>query len=121
MTEATNGRTYRIAPRPRGRLTSVAPESGLAHPSAHQAPSPTLTSAPVARPLMLGVAEACGILGVGRTTLWAMVRDGEIGAVKRGARLQFPLVIVEEYVSRQAERAREQAERRRLAARAPRR
>ena len=70
---------------------------------------------------MLSVEQACEILGVGRTTLWAMVRDGEIGAVKRGTRLQFPLAIVEEYVAKQVERAREEAERRRLAAHGPRR
>lgn len=64
------------------------------------------------RPLMLSVEQVCRLLGVGRTTLWAMVRDGEIGAVKRGARLLFPLPIVEDYVAEQAVRAREQAEQR---------
>ena len=65
------------------------------------------------RPLMLSVEQVCRLLGVGRTTLWAMVRDGEIGAVKRGARLLFPLPTIEDYVAEQAARARKQAEQRR--------
>ncbi len=67
---------------------------------------------PVFPVLMLSADQACRLLGIGRTTLWGLVRDGAIGSVKTGSRLQFPLPIVEEYVARQAERAREQAARR---------
>jgi len=67
------------------------------------------------RPLMLSVSQVCKALGLSRTTLWAMVRDGEIGSVKYGARLLFPLPVVEEYVAAQAGRAREQAEQRQRA------
>jgi len=67
---------------------------------------------PVFPALMLSAEQACRLLGIGRTTLWGLVRDGAIGSVKTGSRLQFPLPIVEEYVARQAERAREQAARR---------
>src|SRR4030095_7763177 len=59
--------------------------------------------------LMLSVAQVCRLLGIGRTTLWAMVRDGELGSVKCGARVLFPRPIVEEYVQTQAARAREAA------------
>ena len=59
--------------------------------------------------LMLSVEQVCRLLGIGRTTLWAMVRDGELGCVKQGARSLFPRPVVEEYVQLQAARAREQA------------
>lgn len=46
-----------------------------------------------------------------------MVRGGEIGAVKRGARLLFPRAVVEEYVAAQAAQAREAAAQRQRARR----
>jgi excisionase family DNA binding protein len=59
--------------------------------------------------LMLSVEQVCTLLGIGRTTLWAMVRDGELGSIKCGARVLFPRPVVEEYVQAQAAKAREQA------------
>ncbi len=67
---------------------------------------------PVFPALMLSADQACRLLGIGRTTLWGLVRDGAIGSVKTGSRLQFPLPIVEEYVAAQVAKARETAERR---------
>jgi excisionase family DNA binding protein len=55
---------------------------------------------------MLGVKEVCTLLGISRTTLWSMVRDGEIGAVKCGTRLLFPRAVLDEYVAAQAAQAR---------------
>ncbi len=93
--------------------------------NATEAPKPDSTeasAAPVFPALMLSADQACRLLGIGRTTLWGLVGDGAIGSVKTGSRLQFPLPIVEEYVARQAERAREQdARRQRFGARTARR
>ena len=116
--EGRSGRASRIAAY-RRRPASA---RRTARPAGRQPGPDGSTTEPATRPLMLSVEQVCATLGVGRTTLWAMVRDGEIGSVKRGTRLQFPLAVVEEYVAQQAERAREHARRRqRLAARATRR
>jgi excisionase family DNA binding protein len=37
-------------------------------------------------PLALGIAEACAMLGVGRTTVYSLIKAGSLRAVKVGRR-----------------------------------
>jgi excisionase family DNA binding protein len=37
-------------------------------------------------PIALGIAEACALLGVGRTTIYSLIKAGSLRAVKVGRR-----------------------------------
>ena len=49
-----------------------------------------------ARPLAVSVKVACAVIGVGNTTLWALIKDGRIQTAKIGRRR---LVIYESLVA----------------------
>jgi excisionase family DNA binding protein len=40
----------------------------------------------VARPLAVSIAEACELIGVGRTTMWALIKTGRVKTVNIGRR-----------------------------------
>ena len=44
----------------------------------------------------LTVVEAAGILGIGKSMAWRLIRDGEIATVRLGRRVIVPRKIVEE-------------------------
>ena len=41
---------------------------------------------PAYRPITVSVKEACRLIGVGNTTLWAMIKDGRLKTVRVGRR-----------------------------------
>ena len=49
--------------------------------------------------LMLPPAEAARVIGVGRTTLYALMRDGQVRAVKIGRRTLISIAELERYVA----------------------
>jgi excisionase family DNA binding protein len=59
-----------------------APEAPSTPPAAPGLPTPS-------RPLLVGAKPAAAILGISRTTLDALVRKGEIRAVRLGGRVLF--------------------------------
>ena len=52
------------------------------------------------RPLLISVEQAARLLGVGRTTLYELVRQGEVTPVKIGRAVRFPLEEIEGFVAR---------------------
>ena len=38
------------------------------------------------RPITVSVKEACRLIGVGNTTLWAMIKDGRLKTIRIGRR-----------------------------------
>lgn len=60
------------------------------------APEPTLGRAEIPlRPLLLGASQATAMLGIGRSTLDAMAKRGEIRTVRIAGRVLFPLAELE--------------------------
>lgn len=49
-------------------------------------PLPETAPPPLLLPLSVSVREACRLLGVGNTTLWAMIKDGRVRTTRVGRR-----------------------------------
>ena len=52
------------------------------------------------RPLLVSVEQATRLLGVGRTTLYHLVRQGQVTPVKIGRAVRFPVAEIEQFVAR---------------------
>jgi excisionase family DNA binding protein len=63
-------------------------------PDHHAAPTPAIM------PLLLTVNQAAQMLGIGRSTLYELIENGEIRSVKVGASRRVPLKAVHEYIDR---------------------
>lgn len=53
-------------------------------------------------PSILDVASASRALGIGKTTLYALLRTGEIRSVKVGRKIKIPKAYLIEYIADQA-------------------
>lgn len=51
------------------------------------------------KPLLRSVDESAIILGVSVPTVWRLIRDKKIKAVRNGGRTQIPMSVLEEYVA----------------------
>jgi len=85
----------------------------LAHALNHRAEgSPTETSTPVRRVpperVLLTPEEAGEGLGVGRTTIYALMKSGELESVQIGRLRRIPTSALHEYAARLVQRARNQ-------------
>lgn len=63
-------------------------------------------SAAVSGPLLLTVEEAARLLGIGRTTAFALVKSGELESVPLGRLRRVPAECVTEYINRLRTQAR---------------
>ncbi len=57
----------------------------------------------VVKPLLAPVALAARMLGLGRTSVWGLIRDGELRTVRVGTRRLLLVSEIEAWVSRLAE------------------
>ena len=55
-------------------------------------------------PILLTAEEAGRVLGVGRTTIYRLMREGELTGVSIGASRRFPRDEITEYVAKLRER-----------------
>jgi excisionase family DNA binding protein len=67
-------------------------------PSSHRPSDPGTAPAAAIMPLLLTVNQAAQMLGIGRSTLYELIDDGEIKSVKVGASRRIPLKAVREYI-----------------------
>jgi excisionase family DNA binding protein len=51
-------------------------------------------------PANLSVSQGASWLGIGQTKMWALIRDGEIKAVRLGSRTLLPLAELQRFQSR---------------------
>lgn len=58
-----------------------------------------MDSTPV-EPVLLRVSEAASLLGLGRTTLYELMKSGEIKTVRIGRAVRIPLRVVRDYAER---------------------
>jgi excisionase family DNA binding protein len=63
-------------------------------------------STAAAGPLLLTVEEAARLLGIGRTTAYALVKSGELESIPLGRLRRIPAECVTEYISRLRAQAR---------------
>ena len=54
----------------------------------------------VVRPLLVSVEEAAGLLGIGRTTLYELIRHGDVRPIRIGRCVRIPQRELEAYVDR---------------------
>ena len=54
----------------------------------------------VVRPLLVSVEEAAGLLGIGRTTLYELIRQGDVRPIRIGRCVRIPQRELEAYVDR---------------------
>ena len=54
----------------------------------------------VARPLLVSVEKAAGLLGIGRTTLYELIRQGDVRPIRIGRCVRIPQRELEAYVDR---------------------
>ena len=54
------------------------------------------------KPLLVGVPEAAMILGIGRSTLYLLVKQGELHPIHIGRATRFTMAELESYVDRRA-------------------
>ena len=54
-------------------------------------------------PLLLTIPEAAAVLAVGRTTLYELISDGQIGAVHIGRSCRVPADAIREFVAAKRE------------------
>jgi excisionase family DNA binding protein len=52
-------------------------------------------------PLLVGVREAARVLGLGRDSCYALVREGRLRAVRVGRRVLIPRAELEDFVTRE--------------------
>lgn len=56
-------------------------------------------------PLLVSVRDAAALLGIGRTTVYELIADGELEAVHIRRAVRVPMAAVEEYVAQLRRRA----------------
>jgi excisionase family DNA binding protein len=54
----------------------------------------------VVRPLLVSVEEAAGLLGIGRTTLYELIRRGDVRPIRIGRCVRIPQRELEAFVQR---------------------
>jgi len=54
----------------------------------------------VVRPLLVSVEEAAGLLGIGRTTLYELIRRGDVRPIRIGRCVRIPQLELEAFVER---------------------
>ena len=52
------------------------------------------------RPLLVSVEQAAGLLGIGRTTLYELIRRGEVRPIRIGRSVRIPRRELEAFVER---------------------
>lgn len=57
------------------------------------------TSIEVTKPLNLSIDETAGALGVGRSTVYGLLRKGELHAIRIGDRQLVPIVEIERFIA----------------------
>ena len=60
----------------------------------------TTSSRLVVRPLLVSVEQAAGLLGIGRTTLYELIRRGEVRPIRIGRSVRIPRRELEAFVER---------------------
>ena len=60
----------------------------------------TTSTRPVVRPLLVSVEQAAGLLGIGRTTLYELMRQGDVRPIRIGRCVRIPQRELEAYVAR---------------------
>ena len=60
----------------------------------------TTSSRLVVRPLLVSVEEAAGLLGIGRTTLYELIRRGDVRPIRIGRCVRIPQRELEAFVER---------------------
>ena len=60
----------------------------------------TTSSRLVVRPLLVSVEQAAGLLGIGRTTLYELIRRGEVRPIRIGRSVRIPRPELEAFVER---------------------
>jgi len=56
--------------------------------------------APGFLPLLVTVNQAAELLGIGRTTIYALIEAGELRSVKRGSSRRIPVKAIHHYIDR---------------------
>lgn len=74
----------------------ISTEPGL--PGADIPSSHSTEALELIKPLLLSMSEAAAVLGVGRTTIYDLVRQGALQSVKIGRRSLVPLEDLNDYV-----------------------
>ena len=75
------------------------PEPTAANPLVDVGDATTRTRL-VVRPLLVSVEEAAGLLGIGRTTLYELIRRGDVRPIRIGRCVRIPQRELEAYVDR---------------------
>jgi excisionase family DNA binding protein len=60
----------------------------------------TTSSLLVVRPLLVSVEQAAGLLGIGRTTLYELIRRGDVRPIRIGRCVRIPRRELEAFVER---------------------
>ncbi len=60
----------------------------------------------VVRPLLVSVQDAAGLLGIGRTTLYELIRQGDVRPIRIGRCVRIPRRELEEFVERLVDESR---------------
>ncbi len=60
----------------------------------------TTSTRPVVRPLLVSVEQAAGLLGIGRTTLYELIRQGDVRPIRIGRCVRIPQRELEAYVDK---------------------
>ncbi len=63
------------------------------------------TSSPATRPMAVRPREAAHMLGLGRTSIFELLRTGELEAARIGAATLIPVASIEAFITRHARRA----------------
>jgi len=72
-------------------------EADTAH--AHPSERPDIGVGPgTARPILLSALEAAHLLGIGRTTLYELIKGGELTSIHVGRSVRFSMYEIETYV-----------------------
>jgi len=72
----------------------------------HQPAAPEQPARPLPERVLLTPEEAAERLGVGRTTVYALIKAGELDSVQIGRLRRIPVIAVQEYATRLIAQAR---------------
>jgi excisionase family DNA binding protein len=79
-------------------IDSSDPVGDPAVPSMQPEAAPHLVSRPDAQRITLSIGEAASRLGVSKTTLWSLVRGGQIRSISLGRRRLIPVTALDQWV-----------------------
>jgi excisionase family DNA binding protein len=63
----------------------------------------------MSEPLLIGVRQAAGRLGIGRDATYTLVREGRLPSIRVGRRVLVPVSALERFIDSELGRAREVA------------